>query len=193
MPYCRDCGDYITSNSDTYCYSCEQDIINRSRSSVNDACEDERRRICNDREYAHSWLQDAIGWIMALWDIISKIFSGGCYITTVVVERKGFNDDSTEMILMRKFRKEYIFDSQNDSRSTDLEQYYLLGQCIIRWVNSRSDANQIWDYISEYVFSFIELIKTHEFEKAYHFFKERTLNIRNDILTEKHKSQGQHY
>lgn len=193
MPYCRDCGTYISSNTNTYCYSCEQDIVDRSRRSVNRASENERRRMTNDRNYAHSWLQDVIGWITALWGILSKVFTGGgCYITTAVVERKGFDDNCNEMVKLRKFRKEYILESKNPELLNDLNEYYIIGQMIVRWANSRYDANQIWDYISKYVFKVAELAENNNYEQAFSYFKERTLNIQRDILINKHKNALQH-
>lgn len=193
MPYCRDCGAYISSSTATYCYDCEQDIVDRSRRSVNRASDDERRRMNNDRDYAHSWLQDVIGWITALWGILSKVFSGGgCYITTAVVERKGLDDKSPEMEKLRKFRKEYILDSNNPELLNDLEQYYIIGQIIVRWANSRYDSNQIWDYISKFVFEVVDFVDCEEYERAYLHFKKKTLNIQKDILANKHKNALQH-
>lgn len=189
MPYCRDCGNYISSSTDTYCSSCEQDIVDRSRRSVNRASDDERRRMNNDRYYAHSWLQDVIGWIVSLMDILSRIFAGGgCYITTAVVQKNGFDDDSIEMKKLRKFRKEYILDSNEVNLLIDLQEYYILGQIIVRWADSRFDCKEIWGYISKYVFHFIDLIDHKNYADAYEYFKKRTLNIEQDILLNYHKN-----
>ncbi len=189
MPYCRDCGAYISSSTDTYCYSCEQDIVDRSRRSVNRASDDERRRMNNDRNYAHSWLQDVIGWIVALWDILLRVFgSGGCYITTAVVQKKGLDDDSIEMKKLRKFRKEYILESNKESLLKDLQEYYILGQIIVRWADSRYDSKEIWEYISNFVFHVIDLIDQDNYKEAYKYFKKRTLNIYQDVLLNCHKN-----
>lgn len=93
MPYCRDCGTH-TSSSTTYCNSCESDINNRSKSRINNADDEEQRRMRNDHDYAHAWLQYRIDWIVALWDIMSKIFTGGCYITSAIVTFRKQRDDS---------------------------------------------------------------------------------------------------
>ena len=136
----------------------------------------------NDKDYAHSWLQDAIGWIAALWDIMSRIFTGGCYITTAVVLHKGLSDSSKEMTALRLFRDKYLSDSQDINLREDLKEYYVLGQIIVNWVNSREDSNEIWDYISLYIFDVISLINNSKYDEAYHLFKKKTLSIKKDVL-----------
>ena len=178
----------MSRTSSIYCYSCEDDIASRSRSAVRTASSDEQRRMRNDKDYAHSWLQDVIGLIVELMGIISKIFSGGCYITTALVERKGLDDNCDEMNKFRFLRQNYVLSSNRPDLHKDLEEYYVLGQIIVNWANSRQDTEEIWDYIETYIHEVLTLINKGDLKKAYNLFKTKTLNIKRDIALGNHRS-----
>lgn len=186
MPYCRDCGTEIYTRS-TYCDSCEQDIIERSRDSIETASNSERKRMENDKNYLHSWLQSAIGWIVDLIKIIHKIWSGGCYVTSALVKHKGLDDNCEQMQKFRAFRQHYILDSNTQSRKFDLEEYNITGQILVNWISSRQDSNLIWKYVENYINQFVFLLNNESWEEAYTYFKERTLNLQKDIFIDKHK------
>lgn len=182
MPYCRDCGTEISSSDHLYCGSCANDIVERSRSRIRDADEDDQRRMRNDRGYAHSWLQDLIGWIIGLMDLMSRIFSGGCYITSAAVEFRGLGDSSPEMQTLRRFRHEYIESSGIAERMVDLEEYYVIGAVLRNWINSRADRENIWAYVWDYVAEVISLAEAHSYAQAYALFRRRTLTLRFDVF-----------
>lgn len=184
MPYCHDCGERI-SGSDLYCGSCANEIIRRSRDRIRSADEDEQRRMANDHDYAHSWLQSLIGWIIGLIDLIRPIFSGGCFITSAVVAFKGLDDNSYEMRLLRQFR-ESIIKSKIDSRIQDLNEYSTIGEFLRNWINSRSDSFFIWEFVWQYVQNVIDLIKMEKYDEAYSIFKSNTLKLKFDVLMDKH-------
>lgn len=188
MPYCRDCGTEISSSSDLYCGTCANDIIERSRDRIRNAEEDEKRRMQNDRDYAHSWLQDLIGWIIGLMDLMSRIFSGGCYITSAVVAHHGLADTGREMTSLRKFREQYIFGSGETGRVSDYEEYLIIGGFLRSWINSRQDAALIWDFVSEYVLQTVSLAESGAEREAYDLFKSRTRSLRMDVITGVHRS-----
>lgn len=184
MPHCRDCGRTM-SRSSVYCHSCEDDIITRSRNRLRYADESDQRRMKNDQGYAHSWLQHLIGWIIDLFDMLTKIFSG-CFLTSAVVEFEGLSDSSIEMERLRKFRRVYIEESNIRSRTNDLQFYYIIGSVLRNWINSRTDAGLIWEYVSKYVFEVIHLIEIEEYSKAYDYFKIQTLSLKKNIFESKH-------
>jgi hypothetical protein len=140
----------------------------------------------NDREYAHRWLQDLIGWIAGLLNLMSKVFGGGCYITSAVVNHKGLDDKSNEMELLRLFRDTYILENNNPEVVTDFFEYQKTAPTIINWINSRVDSELIWNYVWIYVCEVISLINCQKYEEAYSLFKMRTLSLRKDILLSKH-------
>jgi len=186
MPYCRGCGDQF-SGSATYCRPCELDIIDRAKSSVQDADTSEQNRMRNDKNYAHSWLQNVIGWIVDLMPIISKIFTGGCYVTSALVKHKGLPDNCYQMELFREFRKNYILNSKDKSRIDDLDQYYFYGQFISKWIESRTDSKEIWTFVDIYITKFTKMLEEKDFENAYNYFKQNTLSIKQEVLIENHK------
>lgn len=185
MPYCRDCGDQIYGRA-TYCSSCESDIVSRARSSVREASYDERRRMENDRHYAHRWLQSMIGWIIGLMDIITRVFTG-CFVTTAVLRRLSCTDTSPEMELLRDYRDSYLMLNITSERRADLQEYYLLGPILVTWADSRRDSARVWEYITDYVLHTLEMIREEKHQSAYAFFRRRTLNLQRDILFGKHR------
>ncbi len=191
MAYCRECGDEMYSDH-MYCGDCANEIVEQSRSRIRCADENEQRMMRNDRDYAHRWLQDLIGWIAGLMGLMSKICGAGCYITSAVVEFKGLGDQSQEMLLLRQFREEYIEDSHIPERTTDLEHYYVIGAVLRNWIDSRADRVAIWEYVWCYVSRVINLIRESRGDEAYSLFRNRTLALRWDVLGGLHL-QGPHF
>jgi ribosomal protein L37E len=185
MYYCRNCGTQIYDSKEIYCSDCKDDIVQRAKERIRDADEDERRRMRNDSDYAHSWLQSVIGWIIGLMNLLVNIFSG-CYLTSAVVAFKGLGDSSPEMELMRRFRNDYILEGGVSDRLRDLEEYYIVGGALRNWVDSRSDAALVWEYVWRYVAQVVEYVKRGQFPEAYELFKNRTLALRWDVLGERH-------
>ncbi len=185
MAYCRDCGTKIYG-SGLYCQSCANEIIEESRDRIRDADASEQQRMRNDRDYAHSWLQDLIGWITGLMSLMSTIV-GGCFITSAAVRHCGLGDDCQEMAMLRSLRDEFMIDSGSPTRLRDLEEYQIVGGALARWVDSRYDSSQIWDYVSGYVFETVDHIKAGRFGQAYDVFKSRTLRLRKDVLLGAHR------
>jgi hypothetical protein len=189
MAYCTNCGR-THNNKNAQCESCENEIVNRARERVSRADKGEQDRMHNDVNYAHDWVQNVIGWIVELMKIITQVLVtkavGGCYITTAVVQHKGLSDDCLEMQKLRYFRQQYIHNSNNRILKKELNQYYILGQSIVNWANSRQDSIKIWEFISNYVFEVVELIDKNELTNAYKHFKENTLDLRKNILLSKH-------
>ncbi len=185
MPYCRDCGTEIYG-SRVYCGECANDIVERSRDRIRAADTDEQRRMYNDRDYAHRWLQSLIGWIIGLMDLMSRIFSGGCYITSAVVAYRGLADDSPEMGLLRTLRERFR-ESADMTQRYDLDSYSIIGPVLRNWINSRRDAVLIWEYVWLYIKEVIVLVRQEEYEAAYMVFKERTLRLRWDVLCGRHE------
>ncbi len=182
MAYCRDCGRSIGNSRGYYCRSCEQDIVNDANACVDRASDREYQRIRNGRSYAHSWLQSLIGWIIDLMVILGKWTSGGCYITSAVVDFKGMPDDSRLMQILRDFRYSYILNSGIDERFSALERYYLIGQEICRWIHSRADSRHILEYVSRYVLDTANWIEAGQYDEAYRFFESRTIGLRRDVF-----------
>lgn len=189
MPYCRDCGCQFNSSTNIYCGDCANEIVSRSQRRVRDADVDERRRMNNDREYAHSWLQSVIGWIVGLMPLISKIFTGDCFLTSAVAAFKGLDDGGPEMTLLRQFREDYIFRSQSSRRQRDLDEYYLVGSILRRWIGSRADYEDIWEYVWNYVDEVLALLRGRRYTMAYRQFKLRTLALRWDVLGGLHNAR----
>ncbi|PLX01105.1 MAG: hypothetical protein C0594_14380 [Marinilabiliales bacterium] len=146
----------------------------------------ERQRMERDKDYAYSWIQDAIGWISALWGILSKVFSGGgCYITSAIVDYKGLEDNCNYMASFRKLREEML-NCDYEKISKELEQYYIISQILVGWINSRKDQKQIFEFIDRYLINVVKCIEDEKYQTAYDIFKNETLNLRYCVILEKH-------
>ena len=141
----------------------------------------------NDKNYAHSWLQNTIGWVIGLMDIISKIWRGGCYVTSALVQHKGFDDNCEIMQKIRLFRKEHIINNNVPEKINDLERYYFEGQILVRWIEARHDADLIWNYVDTYIRTFVKMIDNKRYNEAYILFKNKTLNLQKDVFLGKHE------
>ena len=112
-----------------------EEIRRKAMQAIDRATDEELARGRKDQNYAHDWLQAAIGWIANLITILGAVFRGGCLITTGVCVRRGLPDDSEPMTAFRSFRDTYLVD-QDPSRLVEVQEYYSLALGVVRWANS---------------------------------------------------------
>lgn len=99
-----------------------------------------------------------------------------CYLTTACVRAKGLADDCPELTEMRRFRDTYVL-QRKDGRE-DVATYYRLAPQVVRRINSRPDAEEIWKKVYEnMVLPCLEHIRRGENEQAYRMYKTCTLAL----------------
>lgn len=81
-----------------------------------------------------------------------------CYITTAVCETFGKPDDCYELTLLRNYRDTYLSDQEDGDRI--IREYYDLAPTIVKHINRRDDAKEIYRQIwSEYLSPCIGMIE----------------------------------
>jgi hypothetical protein len=71
----------------------------------------------------------------------------GCFITTAVARAEGKADDCHELTTLRWFRDSYML--ATPARATKVETYYRIAPGIVRRLDARPDAPELYAYLRE--------------------------------------------
>lgn len=153
-----------------------EELKRKALRAIDAASESELRRGYNDKVYAESWLQRAIGFIAGLITIIGSLFS--CLVSTVVVEHYGFDDRYWKIELLREFRDKYLLESGDDAKIDSVFAYYALAPHIIRWMRKNGDYETNFSTMMDKIDHAVNLIQRREHEKAFDFFVNHILTVR---------------
>lgn len=102
----------------------------------------------------------------------------GCFLTTACMKYllKDFNDDCTELTILRYFRDNYV-------KKEDVKHYYEIAPKIVEIINKDNEHQKIYTYIYENVIlECIEYIKDGKYKEAYDLYKSLTLELENLFL-----------
>ena len=99
--------------------------------------------------------------------------SGGCFITTAVVEKKGEADDGETLTKLRKFRDEYMADKQEE-----VQEYYDIAPKIIKAI----DNDKEWNWIENQIQKAIEYIDEEKQDDAYAVYKNMVSTLKEKWL-----------
>ena len=123
-------------------------IKKKALEAIDRASDEELDRGIRDQNYAHDWLQAVIGFIANLMTAITSIFRE-CHISTALVKHLGLPDNCEELQALRRFRDEYIVNSNVELRLKDLHCYYCYAPHLIRWIEARDDSASIWQKLKK--------------------------------------------
>ena len=99
-----------------------------------------------------------------------------CFITTACMTARGFSDDCEEMMLLRRFRDTWVM--SRPGGEADIRRYYAEAPGIVRRINARMDANQIWERVyDEMILPCLERIQKGDEEGAYVLYRDWTLSL----------------
>ena len=100
----------------------------------------------------------------------------GCFITTACTSARGLPDDCEELMLLRHFRDTWV--KRRPGGEADIRRYYAEAPGIVRRINARADAEQIWDRVyNEMVLPCLERIREGDEEGAYVLYRDWTLSL----------------
>jgi hypothetical protein len=145
----------------------------------------EVRRAEKEPEFAHDWLQDVIGWIGGLRDMISDWWDNDdCFITTAVVNYLRLPDDCDLLQTLRHFRNEYILSSKDAEKLVDLKTYYAISPVLIYSLKSmnKPEADVAWNYLISLVQNAANKIKENQYESAYNIYKNGVLKFHRFVI-----------
>jgi len=118
----------------------------------------------------------------ATYETIEKGFHRKfCYITTAVCENTGRGDDCYEMTLLRDYRDNYLARQENGARM--ITAYYDVAPSIVKHINRREDAEQIYEGIWEnHIRPCIELIEQGEKEACALRYSQMVSQLREEFF-----------
>ena len=165
---CGSCGHLDMNNYRGYKYYCKERYT---------YCDPSNPK-CRDYKSA-----DEMGDRRDYYDI-KKINQADCYLTTVICEILGFNDDCEILSIMRSFRNNIL---QKDLRYLSiLIQYDVVGPSIA--TNLKNDENALWiakELLKHYIRPIIKFIENKNYDAAVVVYKNMTeLLIENYALVD---------
>lgn len=149
-----------------------EDLKRRVCWAIDQADNDEYRRMGRDRNYLHDWLQYLIGWISDLLNILGTLFGRCCFISSAAVKNKGLPDNCQLLNTLRKFRDDYMFEDGYPERSRQVYEYYKIAPHIVECVDSRDDAQIIWQSVFSRISEAASLIDKKKFIEAEQCYRE---------------------
>jgi len=90
--------------------------------------------------------------------------TGGCYLTTACVIHKGLPDDCEELMILRKFRDNYIAKMPNGNNL--INEYYHIAPTVVSQINRDFERESVWERVYSIIKDIVNLIKKNEYEKA---------------------------
>lgn len=104
-----------------------------------------------------------------------------CYLTTACIRARGLPDDCRELNSLRRFRDGYL--KNRDGGKAEITAYYDIAPRIVKAVNIRPDAKNIWNSIYyEMILPCLSLIREGKPEEAYLLYKEKSLLLAKEVL-----------
>jgi hypothetical protein len=93
-----------------------------------------------------------------------------CFISTAVFSNIGFDDDCSDLKILRYYRDNYLLNTINGRRM--VEDYYSIAPIIVNQIDRLPNKNQIYsDIYSQYLKKIILLINQNEFDSASQKYK----------------------
>ncbi len=100
--------------------------------------------------------------------------SGGCFLTTAIVERRGEADNGPTLTTLRNFRDTYLA-----SIPEEVEKYYRVAPQIVASIPS---DHKDWDWIGSQVDKSVEYIKKDMLDSAYTTYKAMVNRLEKDWI-----------
>jgi hypothetical protein len=107
-------------------------------------------------------------------DIVSDVtdfFDGGCYITTAVIQQSGKPDNCRELMLMRKFRDEYM--TLDPMRIAQVHDYYETAPLLVQQINKHPDAVNIYNTLRDkFITPTVDAVEQGNYELAHTLYND---------------------
>ncbi len=104
-----------------------------------------------------------------------------CYLTSACVKAKGLSDDCRELTILRKFRDGYL--KNQPSGEEDIKHYYRIAPKIVKKINEKENAIQVWEQIYvELISVCVELLEKEKNDEAYAVYRNYSLKLEEYYL-----------
>ena len=105
----------------------------------------------------------------------------GCFLTTACTAARDLPDDCYELETLRKYRDTYLQSFEEGRKA--VAYYYQIAPKIVAAVNTKPDAEKIWNEIYDDVITIcIACIEKGENAEAYSLYQDRVLKLENEYL-----------
>ncbi len=151
------------------------ELFDRAKAAYRREQDREQARIRRNKDYAYDWVQAVIGFLQLILQVFSALWGKCCFLSTAVTRHLGLSDDCYYLQVLRRFRDEYVFASGNPDRIADIKRYYDIAPEVVRWIDSQSDADDIWRDLTGTIIDCVTAIESGHFERAYQMYKTRVL------------------
>ena len=103
-----------------------------------------------------------------------KSDSGGCFLTTAIVDRRGEADDGPTLTKLRNFRDTYLVNVPNE-----VEEYYNVAPKIVEAIPLDHEE---WDWVGSQIDKSVEFIDEGSLDDAYKTYKAMVNKLKKDWL-----------
>lgn len=103
--------------------------------------------------------------------------SGGCFLTSACVEARGLTDDCYELMVLRRFRDEWLLGIAGGKEK--ISEYYRVAPVVVDGIRQREDSAAIFQKIyDELVVPCVALIEEGKNQETYEHYREYTLGLK---------------
>lgn len=104
-----------------------------------------------------------------------------CYITTAACQYRGMDDDCSELNLLRSYRDTYMMSKSGGEEL--IMEYYDIAPSIVKHINQRPDARQIYDRIwRDYIDPCIGMIRKGQMEECLDLYSQMVLEMKEQYF-----------
>ena len=157
------------------------ELFEQAKSAYRRERKRERERIRRSKEYAYDWVQSVIGFLTAILNFFSVVWTACCYLTTAVVRHFGLPDDCYYLSVLRRFRDDYILNSGDPDRISELKRYYEIAPRVVAWIDSQPNADAIWSELATTIAESVKAIECEEYDRAYDLYRTRVLDLQSCV------------
>ncbi len=106
----------------------------------------------------------------------SRFPDKGCFLTSACIKAKGLPDDCEELTVLRRYRDEILMYQKGGAAA--ISEYYRIAPGIILSINSREDADEIWDRVyGEMILPCAALIREERYREAFSLYFRYTVRL----------------
>ena len=105
--------------------------------------------------------------------------SSGCFLTSACVDYLGKEDDCTELIALRKFRDEYMKNTEEGIAL--IKEYYDIAPQIVDHIDSSSQKANYYEYIYGVICECMGLLQAGDNAAVLDSYKNMVLKLKNEF------------
>lgn len=111
-----------------------------------------------------------------------------CYVTTAVCKSLNKQPDCKEIVLMKKYRDDYLMKQQDGAAI--IQEYYDIAPTIVKRIDKETTADEKYRFLWEHYLKFcIEMIEAGQYESCRETYMQMVEELRKEYLITNHRSE----